>query len=48
VLFAGLLIRVDHPPVLYAEPLTPGRRVLGILSLLIFVLSFSIKPLYFV
>ena len=42
------LIRVDHPPVLYVEPLTPGRRVLGILSLLIFVLCFSIKPLYFV
>ena len=42
------LIRVDHPPVLYAEPLTRGRRVLGILSLLIFVLCFSIKPLYFV
>ncbi len=39
------LIRVDHPPVLYAEPLTPGRRILGILSLLIFVLCFSIKPL---
>lgn len=41
-------IRVDHPPVLYAEPLTPARRWLGILSLVIFVLSFSIKPLYFV
>ena len=42
------VIRVDHPPVLYAEPLTRGRRVLGIISLLIFVLCFSIKPLYFV
>jgi len=41
-------IRVDHPPVLYAEPLMRGRRVLGLLSLLIFVLCFSIKPLYFV
>ena len=41
-------VRVDHPPVLYAEPLTPGRRMLGILSLFIFVLCFSIKPLYFV
>ena len=41
-------VRVDHPPVLYAEPLTSGRRALGIVSLLIFVLCFSIKPLYFV
>ncbi len=42
------LIRVDHPPVLYTEPLTPGRRWLGILSILIFILCFSIKPLYVV
>ncbi len=42
------LIRVDHPPVLYTEPLTPRRRLLGYLSILIFILCFSIKPLYFV
>ncbi|HMB90637.1 MAG TPA: site-2 protease family protein [Rhodothermales bacterium] len=42
------LIKVDHPPVLYREPLTPTRRALGILSLIIFVLCFSIKPLYIV
>ncbi len=42
------LIRVDHPPVLYTEPLTPARRALGILSLIIFVLCFSIRPLYLV
>ena len=41
-------VRVDHPPVVNAEPLTPARRALGILSLFIFVLCFSIKPLYFV
>lgn len=41
-------IRVDHPPVLYTEPLTPGRRMVGILSLILFVLCFSIRPLYFV
>ncbi len=41
-------IRVDHPPVLYAEPLTPRRRLLGILSILIFFLCFSIKPFYLV
>jgi len=47
-LLLAFFVRVDHPPVLYAEPLTPARRALGILSLLIFVLCFSIKPLYVV
>jgi membrane-associated protease RseP (regulator of RpoE activity) len=41
-----LVIKVDHPPVLYPEPLTPARRLLGILSLVIFVLCFSIRPIY--
>lgn len=41
-------IRVDHPPVLYAQPLTSGRRILAIVSIIIFLLCFSIKPLYFV
>ena len=42
------LIRVDHPPVLYREPLTPTRRVLAVLSLLVFVACFSIRPFYLV
>ena len=41
-----LLIRVDHPPVVYMEPLTRRRKILAVLSLLIFALCFSIKPLY--
>lgn len=41
-----VLIKVDHPPVVWAEPLTPGRRALGILALVLFVLCFSFKPLY--
>jgi len=40
------LIKVDHPPVLYAEPLSTGRRLLGYLSILIFILCFSVRPLY--
>lgn len=40
------LIKVDHPPVVYPEPLTPGRRALGIFALVLFVLCFSFKPLY--
>ncbi len=47
-LLLAFLVRVEHPPVLYQEPLTPGRRLLGYLSIAIFVLCFSINPLYFV
>jgi hypothetical protein len=39
------LIRVEHPPVVNPEPLTPTRRVLGYLAIAIFVLCFSIRPL---
>ena len=40
------VIKVDHPPVENMAPLSPMRKVLGLLSLLIFVLCFSIRPLY--
>lgn len=40
------VIRVDHPPVLMPEPLTTGRKILGIISILIFVLCFSFTPIY--
>jgi membrane-associated protease RseP (regulator of RpoE activity) len=40
------LIRVEHPPLVYMEPLTRGRKILAICSLLIFALCFSFKPLY--
>ncbi len=42
------LVRVEHPPVLYEQPLTRRRRLLGILSIIVFVLCFSLKPLYMV
>ena len=41
-----LFIKVDHPPVLYHEPLTRGRRWLGIASFIIFALCFSVRPIY--
>ena len=41
-----LLIRVEHPPVAWMEPLTTRRKVLAIASMLIFALCFSFKPLY--
>ncbi len=49
LLWVGLivfLIRVDHPPVLVHEPLTPGRKLLGYLCLALFILCFSIQPIY--
>jgi membrane-associated protease RseP (regulator of RpoE activity) len=40
------VLRVDHPPVEKVEALTPGRRALAFLSILIFLLCFSIRPMY--
>ena len=40
------VIKVDHPPIANMVPLSPIRKALGLLSLLIFVLCFSIRPLY--
>ena len=39
------LVKVEHPPVLEPEPLTPRRKALGVLSILIFLLCFSFAPL---
>lgn len=51
LLWSGLilfLIRMDHPPVLVQEPLTPGRQVLGWACIVIFLLCFSIQPILIV
>ncbi len=40
-----LLIRVEHPPVLQPEKLSRGRKILAVLSIVIFFLCFSIAPL---
>ncbi|WP_103028932.1 site-2 protease family protein [Salinibacter altiplanensis] len=39
------LVRVEHPPVLQPQRLTPGRRILGYLAIAIFILCFSLQPL---
>lgn len=39
-------IKVDHPSVVRMEPLTRGRRIIGYLCILIFVLCFSIQPIH--
>ncbi|MEM9663439.1 MAG: site-2 protease family protein [Bacteroidota bacterium] len=45
VMLIAFVIRIEHPPVARREPLTTGRRVLAWLSILIFVLCFSLRPI---
>ncbi len=39
-----VLIKVDHPPVRQIEPLSRGRKLLGVATMIIFVLCFSLQP----
>ena len=48
VLLTLFVIRVDHPFVPARAPLTPARRALGVLCLVLFALSFSVQPIAFV
>jgi len=41
-----LFIRVEHPPVVRPNALTPRRRWLGYASIAIFILCFSLRPIY--
>ena len=45
VFILGRFIRVQHPATLTSEKLTPMRQALGWLALIIFIISFSLKPL---
>ena len=44
-LLIGRFIGIDHPPVADNRPLSLGRRILGWLALVIFILCFSPEPL---
>lgn len=46
-IFIAFIVKVEHPPVLIEHPLSPTRKVLGWLSMLIFVLCISLNPLSF-
>ena len=46
-IFIAFVVKVEHPPALIEKPLTPTRKVLGWLSMLIFVLCISLNPLSF-
>ncbi len=41
----GRVVGIDHPPVIDDKPLTTGRKILGWIALIIFVLCFSPQPL---
>jgi len=48
LVFALLIVffvRVQHPPVVQEQELTPRRRVLGYFAIAIFLLCFSIRPI---
>ncbi len=47
IFFITFFVRVEHPPVIVERELTPTRKVLGWLSMLIFVLCISFNPLSF-
>lgn len=43
-LLLGRFLGIYHPPALYEEPLSLGRKIIGWISLLIFVLSVTPQP----
>ena len=45
ILLVGRFIGVQHPAAEVNEPLTPGRQVLGWIAIIVFIISFSLKPM---
>lgn len=45
VLIVGRFIRVQHPTAAVNEPLTTNRMILGWIAIIVFILSFSLKPM---
>ncbi len=43
--FTAYVVKIEHPPVDYEEQLSPGRTILGWVSMLIFILCISLNPL---
>ncbi|MDR9415638.1 MAG: site-2 protease family protein, partial [Gracilimonas sp.] len=44
--FVAFIVKVEHPPVDIEEQLSPTRRVIGWLSMIIFILCISPNPIY--
>ncbi len=45
--FIAYFVKIEHPPVLLEQPLSPARRRLGWISMAVFVLCISPNPIYF-
>ncbi len=45
--FLVFFVRIEHPPVLFEQPLSPARRRLGWISMVVFILCISPTPIYF-
>ncbi len=46
-LFIVFLVKIEHPPVPFEEPLTPGRKIIGWFCMIVFFLCISPNPIYF-
>jgi len=47
-LFLLFLVGIEHPPVMVEKPLTPGRKILGWIAMVVFVLCISLSPIYII
>jgi len=45
-LFITFVVKVEHPPVTFYTPLSKRRKVIGWLSMLIFILCISLNPIF--
>lgn len=43
--FLAYFVKIEHPPVIFEEPLTPTRRYLGWISMAVFILCISPSPI---
>lgn len=46
--FIVFFVKIEHPPVLYERTLSPARRKLGWVSMVVFILCISPNPIYFI
>jgi len=45
--FIAYFVKIEHPPVLFEQPLSPARRRMGWVSMAVFILCISPNPIYF-
>lgn len=45
--FIAYFVKIEHPPVLIEQPLSPARRRMGWISMAVFILCISPNPIYF-